>query len=124
MMSTLYQTNILTGSSLKRQVDMSLCSQTFTSFHASQSSFLLHLYLLHKQNSLVYVSLNIHKLLKQQTSCFQTAGESGVVLHLNSEKRFYHQQQVDLLWKALFGEQNIQQVINSVIKSEHNYISL
>lgn len=87
-------------------------------------SFLLHLYLLHKQNSLVYVSLNIHKLLKQQTSCFQTAGESGVVLHLNSEKRFYHQQQVDLLWKALFGEQNIQQVIHSVIKSEHNNISL
>lgn len=48
------------------------------------------------------------EVLNLQNSLEQTAG--GVVLHLNSEKRFYHQQQVDLLWKALFGDQNIQQV--------------
>lgn len=41
MMCTLYQTNILTGSSLQQQVDMSLCSQTFTAFHASQSILLI-----------------------------------------------------------------------------------
>ncbi|XP_063401813.1 DALR anticodon-binding domain-containing protein 3-like [Mytilus trossulus] len=35
---------------------------------------------------------------------------SVIVAHLNSERRFYHQQKVDLLWRALFGEQNISQI--------------
>ncbi|VDH90888.1 Hypothetical predicted protein [Mytilus galloprovincialis] len=35
---------------------------------------------------------------------------SVIVVHLNSERRFYHKQKVDLLWRALFGEQNISQI--------------
>ncbi|CAC5402959.1 unnamed protein product [Mytilus coruscus] len=65
------------------------------------------------------------EVINLQEHTTQTNG-SVIVVHLNSERRFYHQQKVDLLWRALFGEQNISQIhinfglVSSRQGSNHN----